>query len=55
MEKEIKICGYRNCGKEMIKMRSDAKYCCRMHKDCERTYKQREKARLEKNKDEKKV
>lgn len=48
MEKPVKICGYRNCRIELKGMRSDAKYCCRNHKQYEREYVSRFKKNLEK-------
>jgi hypothetical protein len=41
----MKKCAYRNCGKDISKMRKDAKFCCRNHKDYEKIYKARESKR----------
>ena len=40
--KPINRCGYRNCNKVLIDMKSNAKYCCRTHKDYEKTYNKRD-------------
>ena len=36
-----RVCSYRNCKKDISYMRRNAKYCCRLHKNLEKTYKNR--------------
>jgi hypothetical protein len=49
---ENRICDYRNCNKDISKMRPSAKYCSRNCKSCERKYDKREDNKIEKNKQE---
>lgn len=49
----IKRCSYRNCNKVLIDMKTNAKYCSRIHKEYERIYRLREDKsfKSEKNRD----
>lgn len=45
-------CAYRNCGRELVDKRSDAKFCDRNCKSCERKYNKRQKDFIERCKEE---
>ena len=49
---EHRVCEYRNCSKDISKMRPSAKYCSRNCKSCERKYDKREDNKIEKDKQE---
>lgn len=40
---KLKFCHYRKCLNILIDKRSDAKYCCRECKQCEKDYRKRDK------------
>ena len=45
-------CNYRNCGKELVDKRSDAKFCNKKCKDNERTYIKRELKRIKNDRED---
>jgi len=47
MEKEIKICKYRNCSKVLEDKNKGAQYCSRRHKECEKVYRRRKERQFE--------
>lgn len=46
-----RICNYRNCDKDISNMRTNAKFCSRNCKSCERKYKSNNKKKLLKEND----
>lgn len=49
--KEERTCNYRNCSKDITKMRVNAKYCSRNCKGCEAKYDKREDTRIKQEQD----
>jgi len=45
-------CHYRNCNKVLIDMKTNAKYCSRIHKEYEKTYNKREFKQFKNEKDQ---